>query len=221
MTRCSWRRTATGRRSRFPLENSSGSPSRCGEPLCRFLRTSLKGTAATPGRRTSHHLTVALGSQAELETQLELVVRLGMLSKAATGDCAQLLIPWRKTVACTRRFARAKRVLGMPLSLVPSPQPRVHRAPRLLRLQLPPGRHLARAARRPRGHARLSRCGLARSRRRLRRPPLPQGGARRRHQADHRRRTDAWLGTGDWGLGTGACQEQVESQRDSGTRPSP
>jgi four helix bundle protein len=38
-----------------------------------------------------YHLRVALGSQAELETQLELVVRLGMLPKAATGDCAQLL----------------------------------------------------------------------------------------------------------------------------------
>jgi four helix bundle protein len=36
-----------------------------------------------------HHLGIALGSQAELETQLELTVRLGMVSAAAAKDCEQ------------------------------------------------------------------------------------------------------------------------------------
>jgi four helix bundle protein len=36
-----------------------------------------------------YHLRVALGSQAELETQIELTVRLGMVSSAAAGECAR------------------------------------------------------------------------------------------------------------------------------------
>ena len=36
-----------------------------------------------------HHLGIALGSQAELETQLELTIRLGMVSAAAAKDCEQ------------------------------------------------------------------------------------------------------------------------------------
>lgn len=36
-----------------------------------------------------HHLGIALGSQAEFETQLELTMRLGMVSAAAAKDCAQ------------------------------------------------------------------------------------------------------------------------------------
>ena len=38
-----------------------------------------------------YHLSVALGSQAELETQLELTVRLGMLSKPAAGECDRVI----------------------------------------------------------------------------------------------------------------------------------
>ena len=36
-----------------------------------------------------HHLGIALGSQAEFETQLELTIRLGMVPAAAAKDCEQ------------------------------------------------------------------------------------------------------------------------------------
>ncbi|MCC6990087.1 MAG: four helix bundle protein [Acidobacteria bacterium] len=36
-----------------------------------------------------HHLRIALGSQAEFETQLELTVRLGLTSATAAKDCEQ------------------------------------------------------------------------------------------------------------------------------------
>lgn len=38
-----------------------------------------------------YHLRVALGSQAELETQLELTVRLGLVSKPLTSECEQFI----------------------------------------------------------------------------------------------------------------------------------
>jgi DNA polymerase III alpha subunit len=54
-------------------------------------------------------------------------------------------------------------------------------------VQLSPGRIAARGAGRACGGARLSGAGAARSRRRLRRAAISQGGARGRHPADHRR----------------------------------
>ena len=39
-----------------------------------------------------YHLGIALGSQAELETQLELTIRLSMVTSAAAGECAQWIM---------------------------------------------------------------------------------------------------------------------------------
>lgn len=41
--------------------------------------------------RLADHRRVALGSQAELETQLELAIRLGMVSKPWTSECKQFI----------------------------------------------------------------------------------------------------------------------------------
>ena len=98
----------------------------------------------------------------------------------------------------------------------------VHRAPHRLRLQLSARRVAARSPRRSRRRSRLSGAGAPRSRRRVRRPPLSQGRAGRRHQADHRRRADDRdQGAGEAG-GAGRQEGKMSDQtsRLQPTRPS-
>ena len=58
----------------FQQLNASSSRRRCAGPPCRFRRISRRSSTG-PGGRYRHHVRIALGSLAELETQLELVAR--------------------------------------------------------------------------------------------------------------------------------------------------
>jgi four helix bundle protein len=56
-----------------------------------------------------NHLGIALGSQAELETQLELTVRLGMLAMPVTETCAnQLALVGRRLHALVASLERSE-----------------------------------------------------------------------------------------------------------------
>lgn len=56
-----------------------------------------------------NHLSMALGSQAELETQLELTVRLGMLTPLVTETCAtQIALVGRRLHALAASLERSE-----------------------------------------------------------------------------------------------------------------
>jgi four helix bundle protein len=48
-----------------------------------------EGQASGPGRRYVYHIQIALGSLAELDTQLEIACRLGFLSAAQVGRASE------------------------------------------------------------------------------------------------------------------------------------
>ena len=61
--------------------NGSDWPPKSDAPRCQFLPTSAKGNVARDRRAFLYHLDIALGSQGEVEVQLEIAGRLGFIGQ--------------------------------------------------------------------------------------------------------------------------------------------
>lgn len=67
-----------------------------------------QGHAGGPGARYRHHVRIALGSLGELDTQIELAVRLGFLSRKSVATAAAELVRTRQLLHGLARSLRGQ-----------------------------------------------------------------------------------------------------------------
>jgi four helix bundle protein len=68
---------------------------------------------ARMGRAAINHLTIAIGSLAELDTELEVAVRLAYVSRESAGDLLKLIVSGRRLAYGLRRAKRRNLALAV------------------------------------------------------------------------------------------------------------